>query len=102
MSAEDVIRNKVRNVIKEELSPSTKSACLEDAREEIETALNKVLVSHGVHKQGLADQQCAKFYRELSDVLEDTLDMYRTTRKPSDIEGVEDYEEFMDMIEDEE
>lgn len=99
--SKNFFKKKIKEVLKEELSPQTKSECLEDAREEIETTLNKVLVSHGVHKQGLADQQCAKFYRELSDVLEETLDLYRTTRKPSDVEGVEDYEEFMDMIDDE-
>lgn len=97
---EKIIREKVREALREELSPGTRSACLEQAKEEIEETLNRTLIEHGVHKQGLADQQCAKFYRELSDVIEDTLDMFRTTRRPNNIDGVENYEEFMDIIED--
>lgn len=98
---EKFIRKNVREALQEELSPGTRSECLDEARDEVEETLNRVLVKHGVHREGLADQQCGKFYRELSDVLSETLDLFRTTRKPRDVEGVEDYEDFMDMIEDE-
>ena len=98
---EEFIRKNVREAIQEELSTATRSDCLDEARDEIEETLNRVLVKHGVHREGLADQQCGKFYRELSDVCAETLDLFRTTRKPDDIEGIGDYEEFMDRIEDE-
>ena len=95
---EQVLRRKVRSLIKEELSPSRKQTALDQLRIEIENVVNGVLIENDVHKQGLSDGQCAKMYRELSDVLEDVLDEYKTTRQPKDIEGFEDFERYIDKV----
>ena len=95
---EKALRKKVRSLIKEELSPSKKSRVLEDLEEEVENIINSVLIDYGVHKDGLSDQQEAKFYRRLCDVADETLDQYKTARKPSEIEGIEEYEDYMDLM----
>jgi len=95
---EQKLRQKVRSLIKEELSPSKKSRVLEDLEEEVENMINSVLIDYGVHKDGLSDQQEAKLYRRLCDVVDETLDQYKTTRKPSEIEGIEEYEDYMDLM----
>jgi len=95
---EKALRKKVRSLIKEELSPSKKSRVLEDLENEVENIINSVLIDYGVHKDGLSDQQEAKFYRRLCTVADDTLDQYKTARKPSEIEGIEEYEEYMDLM----
>lgn len=98
MEKEQVLRSKVRSLIKEELSPDKKSRVLEDLEEEVENVINSLLIEHGVHKQGLSDQQEAKMYRSLSKVVDEVLDQYKTTRKPSEIEGIEEYESYMDRM----
>ena len=96
--SEKRLRRKVRSIIKEELSPSKKSRVLEDLEGEVENIINSVLIDYGVHKEGLSDQQEAKFYRRVCDVVDETLDQYKTTRKPSEIEGIEEYEDYMDLM----
>jgi len=95
---ESNLRRKVRKLIVEELSTSKKSAVLTDLENEVENMINSVLIDHGVHKQGLSDQQEAKLYRRLCDVVDDTLDQYKTTRRPQDIGGNEDYDENIDLM----
>jgi hypothetical protein len=95
---EKQVRRAVRQVIKEELSPSEKTSVLEDLEIEVENVVSSVLIDHGVHKKGLSDQQCAKLFRELTDVLKDTLDEFKTTRKPSEIEGFENYENYINRL----
>lgn len=95
---EQKLRRTVRSLIKEELSPSKKSEVLSDLKTEVENVINSVLIDHGVHKQGLSDQQCAKLYKEVSRTADQTIDEFKTTRKPSDIEGIENYEDYMDLM----
>jgi len=95
---EQKLRRKVRSLIKEELSPSKKSEVLADLKTEVENVINSVLIDHGVHKQGLSDQQCAKLYKEVSRTADRTIDEFKTTRKPSQIDGIENYEEYMDLM----
>lgn len=95
---EKQVRQAVRKVIQEELSPSKKQTVLDQLQTEIENVVNSVLIENDVHKQGLSDGQCAKLFRECSDVLRDTLDDYKTTRKPSQIQGFENYEDYMDQL----
>lgn len=93
------LRNEVRSIIKEELSSDKRSAVVADLENEVENIISSVLIEHGVHKDGLSDQQEAKVYRAVCDVVDRTLTKFKTTRRPSDIEGVENYEQYMDMIE---
>lgn len=95
---EKKLRQTVRSLIKEELSPSKKKTVLDQLETEIENVVNSVLIENDVHKQGLSDGQCAKLYRECSDVLETVLDEFKTTRKPKNIEGFENYEDYMDRV----
>lgn len=95
---EQKLRQKVRSLIKEELSPSGKSAVLSDLKTEVENVINSVLIDHGVHKQGLSDQQCAKLFKEVSRTADRTIDEFKSTRKPSEIEGMENYEDYMDLM----
>jgi hypothetical protein len=98
MKKEQALRQTVRSLIKEELSPSKKNTVLDQLRTELENVINGVLIENDVHKQGLSDGQCAKLYRELSDVLEQALDEYKTTRKPNEIEGFEDFERYINQV----
>lgn len=98
MSNKSKLRRKVRSLIREELSPDKKSAVLTDLESEVENIINSVMIEHGVHKQGLSDQQEAKLYRKLCDVIDNTLDQFKTSRRPRDIEGIEDYDKYMDLL----
>lgn len=95
---EQKLRRTVRSLIQEELSPSEKQTVLDDLKVEIENIVNSVLIDHDVHKKGLSDQQCAKLYKELSRVVDTTLDDFKTSRKPSEIEGFENYEDYMENL----
>lgn len=95
---EKKLRKTVRSLIKEELSPSEKKTVLDDLQVELENVVNSVLIDHDVHKKGLSDQQCAKLFKELARTLDKTLDEFKTSRKPSEIEGFEDYEDYMDRL----
>lgn len=95
---EQKLRRTVRSLIQEELSPDKKSAVMNDLKTQVENVINSVLIDHGVHKQGLSDQQCAKLYKEVSRTADKTLDEFKTTRKPSQIDGIENYEDYMNLM----
>lgn len=95
---EQKLRRKVRSLIKEELSRDRKQDVLADLEREVENVVSSVLIEHDVHKQGLSDQQEATLYRRVSGVVDRVLDQFMTKRKPSNIQGVEDYEKYTDLI----
>ena len=95
---EEEVRKVVRSLIQEELSPGEKSAVLDDLKIEVENVINSVLIDHGVHKKGLSDHQCAKLFREICKIADKTLDEFKTTRKPGQIENMEEYEKYMDLV----
>jgi hypothetical protein len=74
----DLKKKMKETLIKEELSSSSRKALVEDLEEEIEDAIDRVMLSHGVETQGLSEQQAALCYRKLCGKLEDVIDDYST------------------------
>jgi len=74
----DLKKKMKERLIKEELSSSSRKALVEDLEEEIEDAIDRVMMDHGVETQGLSEQQAALCYRKLCGTLESVIDDYST------------------------
>lgn len=94
MKEEQKLRGVIRDLIKEELTPSVRR----DLAEQMETALRETMenlfMQESVHKQGLSTQQNAYLYKRMCKVVENVLEDYTSTRKPNDLP----YDEYIDKV----
>lgn len=72
-------RHAFKKILKEELEPERKKEVLDSLTNEVANIMDKVLMSYGVERKGLSEQQAALLYRMLCKVLEDVLDDFTST-----------------------
>jgi hypothetical protein len=77
---ERVLRQRVRKLVREEVSPDVKSG-LEDAMtREVRKTLDDILMRHNVEQKGLSKGQVGYLFRKVVDEVRDVLDDYETIR----------------------
>ena len=90
--------HELASLVQEELQTELRETVTADLETAVEDVITTTLVSHDVHKKGLSDQQEAKLHRVLSGVVDRTLDRFKTIPQPNAIDGVTEYEQFLEEL----
>lgn len=88
---ESEFRKIVRQLIKEEISPSERKTLLSDLKADVSDCIDQCLVDNNVHKKGLSPQQAAYLYRELIKTVDDKLQEFTSTKRPRKFKNYKEY-----------
>ena len=91
---EQELRQTIREILREEVSPNTKKALHESLEREIRKCMDDVLMRHNVEQKGLSEGQVAWLFRKLNDTVRDKLDEYQTVRRPKNRDLQQAAEEY--------